>query len=758
MVKRTILRELQSLSIPPKEFTEETLAYACAQLLKPKTDKRRYAKLVQELNLHLNDKQEFSMFKNVLISIANKIGRKIIFLKYRNSKVKEYKAIYPEKFVKNIQNKAPLEGVFILYHKKRYYFIKDYQALIKEYMCFKCLKYFTEKKNLNNHQCIDINRDIKLKHNPRIFRPRLTMVEELNDIGLKVPKDRKFVNYFAAFDIETYTTILKEKKTNKVEEIGEQTLANICIATNIPELEYYVFWNKNGNPENTIKNFVKYALYASKIAAEYHLRENQDIIDEAYSMYDMAMQENKKNYADRIMSVIKKFKSFLKRFTIFSYNGSNYDLKVMTSNCLFYYIHKYDGAIKPTRDTGPNTYLSITSDSLRFVDLIRYLGAPAPLSVALRNFGVTECELKDLQVDLTEQKCINNGLKLLFPYTSANNYDGLSGNFTPFAVEEFYSELTQTNLLSPHYEEYIELCKKYSEKEALKALELYEPPENPATVVQLVNNIMSELCLDRASYFSLYVTVDTVSTLKLAEKMYAEFRNMDIHSFFDCLTLSGMAFLYMHNSKSEVEKGKFNFFVNLDEQNYEFIKRGVVGGVSSSLNRLAIANLTKIRPHIFGSEAKVVKNIKVYDLNSLYTNVIADELSCCIGFPMTRLVENHFKISDINGSWPMEFVAMSYYSEKVYPGETIKTTLSTHGQHKIYLPELSTYTPLDGYIESLDIGINFHGCYYHGCRDCYPDDQAMHPNGKTWGHLCTLGTPVYSLQRRPNRNLWIEMG
>lgn len=415
MVKRKLLKEVETLSIPPKCFDGVTLAYACAQLLIERKDKRNYQKVVKNLSQHLSDCNNWDQNKNTLIWICNKINKKILFVKYRKSGLKNLKCFIPKKFRKNL-----LAGVFrgelILYHKKKYFLVKNYEALAREYTCNKCLKTLNRRDNFNVHRCIDLKKEIRLKHTPRIFRPRLTMLEELNDLGMNIPKDRKFIEYFGAYDIETYTSLLRVKKTELMEEIGEQQLANICLASNIPNYEYKVFWNKNNSPRKTIKAFVKHALEISSFAGQHHLKANGDIIAEGYRMYDMAMNEGKKSYAIRINSVIKKFKNYLQKFTLFSYNGANYDLKVMTANSLFNYLHKYDGKVKPTRDTGPNTYLSILSNSLRFVDLIRFLGAPAPLSVALKNFNITEPDLKDLQSNLTEQKCIDNGLKLLFPY------------------------------------------------------------------------------------------------------------------------------------------------------------------------------------------------------------------------------------------------------------------------------------------------------------------------------------------------------
>lgn len=302
----------------------------------------------------------------------------------------------------------------------------------------------------------------------------------------------------------------------------------------------------------------------------------------------------------------------------------------------------------------------------------------------------------------------------------------ISKNYLPFERSEFISNLTNSNLLSPTYAKFEELRNKFGQETTLKIMGIKEAPKNPDEILTMLNHFMSKLNLDRAGFLQMYVATDTVSTLKLVEKMAQGFWDIGVYTFFDCLTLSGMALLNMHNYPQQCGLDT-NFFVNLDKETYDFIHRGMVGGVSSSLNRLAIKGHTKIRPHQFGNNAKTVQNIKMFDLNSLYTNVIGDELSSTIGFPMTRLKEDGYKIRDLNGKWPEEYEALSYMAEK-YPKLKIQSFMSPHGQKHLYLKQLKTYTPLDGFIPALNIAISYHGCLFHACKICYPDkDYEIHP-------------------------------
>ena len=44
--------------------------------------------------------------------------------------------------------------------------------------------------------------------------------------------------------------------------------------------------------------------------------------------------------------------------------------------------------------------------------------------------------------------------------------------------------------------------------------------------------------------------------------------------------------------------------------------------------------------------------------------------------------------------------------------------------------------PVDGWVEDLGLAINFHGCYFHGCKSHYPFDHQLNTKKmKSWGEI-----------------------
>lgn len=353
----------------------------------------------------------------------NKISRLynivIQVYEYKNRKIQLYESSAPINISGNEKKFAILKINF------SYYLIKNFSALVKNYVCPNCYQKFS--KINYPHLCKNKFGEPELIHKPRIYRPRKTMVQELQSIGINIPDNTKTLKYYATFDIETYTEALRNQKSAYMEEIGIQKLANICIASNVPGHRYKVFWNKDDNNSHTVEEFIKYALQISDKAAEYHMKINSHILEKGYKIYESAAEKGKNSYAKYVQSVLNRFKEYITKLRVFGYNSSRYDLKILNGEGFLHYLQQFEGSVSAFRDPSPNTYLTISTKRLKFMDLIRYLGAPTTLSNALKNFKVNETDLHELYNDenISIEKCIESGLKLLFPYASAKSYEAI---------------------------------------------------------------------------------------------------------------------------------------------------------------------------------------------------------------------------------------------------------------------------------------------------------------------------------------------
>ena len=84
--------------------------------------------------------------------------------------------------------------------------------------------------------------------------------------------------------------------------------------------------------------------------------------------------------------------------------------------------------------------------------------------------------------------------------------------------------------------------------------------------------------------------------------------------------------IYLSNSSS-YQFSRQNAIMNFRIL-YDLLKTGMVGGPSIVFCRYAEKDATKIRPHIYGDEAKTCKSVVGFDANSLYLYCLGDEMPC----------------------------------------------------------------------------------------------------------------------------------
>jgi hypothetical protein len=105
--------------------------------------------------------------------------------------------------------------------------------------------------------------------------------------------------------------------------------------------------------------------------------------------------------------------------------------------------------------------------------------------------------------------------------------------------------------------------------------------------------------------------------------------------------------------------------------------------------------------------------------------------ACIKHFKMNHLKKGHLALvpergyDNVQNQSPMALKFMKWYAE--INNITIRTAHSAGGEKKV-----GPYS-LDGWIEEEQRAIEFHGCCWHGCKKCYPDDNFMLPNKMTAG-------------------------
>ena len=108
-------------------------------------------------------------------------------------------------------------------------YIKDIKMYSKQYICNMCNKVFAEMRNLNKHQS-KCDGTVKYVFPGSVYKNKLSVFEELEEMGIQVRDEDKYEKWFACFDFEAYQHDFDEKV-----DAGEE---------NSLEVEERTSWNK----------------------------------------------------------------------------------------------------------------------------------------------------------------------------------------------------------------------------------------------------------------------------------------------------------------------------------------------------------------------------------------------------------------------------------------------------------------------------------------------------------------------------------
>ena len=88
--------------------------------------------------------------------------------------------------------------------------ITDIKVYSKQYICNRCDKLFAEMRNLKQHET-KCDGTIKYVFSGSVYKNKLSVLEELKEMGLRVREEDKNEKWLACFDFETYQRHFNEK-------------------------------------------------------------------------------------------------------------------------------------------------------------------------------------------------------------------------------------------------------------------------------------------------------------------------------------------------------------------------------------------------------------------------------------------------------------------------------------------------------------------------------------------------------------------
>ena len=218
-------------------------------------------------------------------------------------------------------------------------------------------------------------------------------------------------------------------------------------------------------------------------------------------------------------------------------------------------------------------------------------------------------------------------------------------------------------------------------------------------------------------YLVWYNNRDVTPFLEAIAKQFAFYHDRGIDMFKDGISVPGLSLLHLFNDLPN--DTYFTVFNRTNSDLHELVKDNIVGGPAIIFHRYHEKNVTRIRG---GSEP--CRSIVGYDANALYLWALMQDMPT--GWNVRRREENGFRPQQAQPYGQMAVQWLTWEAAK--NGCTIRHQVN--GREK-RIGKL----PVDGWCAETRTAYQFHGCYFHGCTNCYEPQETNTLNGKTMATL-----------------------
>ena len=312
-----------------------------------------------------------------------------------------------------------------------------------------------------------------------------------------------------------------------------------------------------------------------------------------------------------------------------------------------------------------NTFMCFTTKKLEFLDITSYLAPGFSYDKYLKAYG---CELQ----------------KGHFPYEYMDGIGKLEDRALP-PQEAFYSRLKNEGISDDYYAR----CQAVWCDNRMKSMR---------------------------NFLVWYNNCDVVPFLEAIDKQFAFYKQQNIDTFKDGVSVPGLTLLYLFN---DLPSNTFFTVFNQTNSDLHFlVKDNIVGGPAIIFHRYHENDVTKIRWE------ETCRSIVGYDANAMYLWVLMQDMPT--GWYTRRREEKQFRPQQAQPFGKMAVQWLTWESAK--NGCAIRHQVN--GREK-RIGKL----PVDGWCAEARTAYQFHGCFFHGCPKCYDQTETNSVNGKTMAVL-----------------------
>ena len=568
------------------------------------------------------------------------------------------------------------ETMYVNLHETHYSYIRDINIYCHSWRCRNCEQALWKTPyDLHRHErtCTE---GIKRVYKGGVYRPPSSVFERLDDEGIVVSDYLRYYPYRATFDFECYFDGENiPTNTDHVEWIARHVPLSVSVASNVPGYEPAQCYITDGDSDKLVEEMMNNLIAISDTAYDALLPSYVDVLadldarkhaweeetKEAEEEDEEEEAENGKKTVNPYKTLENQLQVWLHQLPVVGFNSGRYDLNAIKKFFVPLLIHNNAAVIKRQ-----NTYMCLSTDQLKFVDICNYLAPGVSYDKYLKAYG---CELQ----------------KGHFPYEYMDDLQKLEDRVLP-PQSAFFSRLKNEGISNDDYAR----CQAVWRDNGMETLR---------------------------EYLIWYNNRDVTPFLDAIAKQAGFYKHQNIDMFKDGISVPGLSLLHLFNDLPN--DTYFTVFNRTNSDLHELVKDNIVGGPAIIFHRYHEKDVTKIR-----GGGETCRSIVGYDANALYLWAIMQDMPT--GWYTRRREENKFRPQQAQPYGQM--AAQWLTSVSFTTGHTIRH--QSNGREKRVGKLL-----VDGWCAETRTAYQFHGCYFHGCTNCYEPQETNALNGKTMAKL-----------------------
>ncbi|XP_078601001.1 uncharacterized protein LOC144876010 [Branchiostoma floridae x Branchiostoma japonicum] len=556
--------------------------------------------------------------------------------------------------------------------EQHYSYIKDFKTYAKSYACPQCGKRWPHRGHCERH-IRTCDGKVNKEYPGGAYHLPQTIFEKLQDEGIVVPEEDRYYPYRACFDIECLLKPLTDQKTDKMTWEAAHELLSVSVCSNVPEYTDPECFVSEGDPTKVAEDLLNFLQQISRKAyslllekfhwavlkmeeirqrdLEKEEKEEETEEESPKDIVDKAKRKEKRRKEHYMTKLIEELTKYMSQLVVLSFNGGKYDLNAIKKVFLPLLLRS-TSKLRPIKKN--NTYMSIETDDLKFLDLINYVAPGFSYSILLKAYGCQET-------------------KGFFPYEWMDSLDKLEHTRLPPRAA-FHSNLRQSDISE---EDYL-YCQRVWEEQGMTTMR---------------------------DFLIWYNNKDVSPMVEAVQKMTEFYQDKGIDMFKDGISVPGLTLKYLFMN---LPRDTY-FTVPDNEDVYRLYKDNIVGGPSIIFHRYHEKGKTYIRADemtLAGREPKPCQKVIGYDANALYLWALMQDMPS--GHYIRRREDTGFEREYSTPQWgrmAVDWLDWLAQERNLAIRHKFNSTEKRIGSRRI---------PVDGFCSATGQIFQFHGCYWHG--------------------------------------------